>query len=353
MGRIRPFAPGDIPAAVALRQQAFQRSECRSADDLASYFEEVFFRNPWCDPTLPSLVYCGSHGRIAGFLGVVPRPATFDGQPVRVAVGTQLMVDRETRGLAAFELMKAFLTGPQDLSLSDVANDVSRAMWEALGGVTSLVQSLQWTEPLRRARFYTGRLAGRLRLRGLGFALRPASWAIDAVAPRPLLPEGLRAEPLTPAVVAARGDALLGRAALRPQYDERSLRWLLDQLARKRTLGALTGAAVKDAAETLIGWYLYYGSSGGVGHVVQVAAAKASYRDVFYCLCRDAWERGLTALRGRLEPALVGVVGASGARIDRDGPWVLLHSARPQLLAAIQRGDAFLSRLEGEWWMSF
>jgi hypothetical protein len=32
---------------------------------------------------------------------------------------------------------------------------------------------------------------------------------------------------------------------------------------------------------------------------------------------------------------------------------VLYHSCRPELADAIARNDAFLSRLDGEWWLSF
>jgi hypothetical protein len=50
---------------------------------------------------------------------------------------------------------------------------------------------------------------------------------------------------------------------------------------------------------------------------------------------------------------MVPALGSQGAWLQRDGPWALVHSPRPELVAAIQRGEAFLSRLEGEWWMSF
>ena len=36
-----------------------------------------------------------------------------------------------------------------------------------------------------------------------------------------------------------------------------------------------------------------------------------------------------------------------------DGTSTLVHSRHPDVMAAIHRGDAFLSRLEGEWWMRF
>ena len=36
-----------------------------------------------------------------------------------------------------------------------------------------------------------------------------------------------------------------------------------------------------------------------------------------------------------------------------DRSWMLVHSRRPEVLDAIHRGTAFLTRMEGEWWISF
>lgn len=351
--RIRAFVPDDIPAVVALRRKAFQHSNRPTTEDLGGYLEEIFFRNPWRDPALPSLVCTDAQGRIAGFLGVVTRRATFQGQPIRVAVGTQLMADRSARGLAGFELMKAFLSGPQDLAFSDVANDLSRRMWEVLGGGTSLLQTLHWTQPLERGRFYAGLLAQRLHVRGLARALRPLSWAVDALARGRPATNGLIEAPLGAAVMAAQLPALLGHVALRPEYDETSLRWLLDQLVANRTRGELHGVAVHGADGVLAGWYLYYADAADLGHVAQLAARRDRVGDVLQALFHHASRRGLVALEGRLEPGLLPALGASGALLARDGPWVLIQSRRPELSAAIHRGDAFLSRLDGEWWMCF
>jgi len=35
------------------------------------------------------------------------------------------------------------------------------------------------------------------------------------------------------------------------------------------------------------------------------------------------------------------------------GPGVLIHSKHRDVLEAIHRGDAFISRLEGEWWIGW
>ena len=338
---------------MALRRKAFRHSERPGAADLGAYLDEIFFHNPWRDDALPSLVYLDGAGRIVGFLGRVPRPATFQGQSVRVAVGTQLMVDPAQRELAGVELVRAFLAGSQDLSFADVANEVSRQFWDALGGGISLLQTFQWTQPLRPSRFYANKFAQRFPVRGLAWGLAPVCWAIDGVIARWAPVAGLRVVPLTAAAMAAHLPELLGGVPLRPDYDERSAAWLLEQLAAKRTLGVLRRTALEDSDGGLVGWYLYYASRRGVGQVIQVAARKHRYGEVLQSLFHEAWRDGLTALAGRLEPALLPTVADRGAFLTRDGPWVLVHSTRPELVAAIRRGDAFLSRLEGEWWMSF
>ena len=353
MGRIRPFTPDDIPAIVTLRPKAFRLTHHPTAADLGSYIERIFFQNPWRDDSIPSLVHANAAGRAIGFLGVVPRRATFQGASITVAVSTQLMVDPQAGGVAAVQLIKAFFAGRQDLSFADVSGEDSRRLWEALGGRVSQVQSLSWTRPLRPSRFYAAELQNRLGLRGLAFGLRPLCWAIDRASARHGPPDRLIASQLTPEAMAAHLPALVGPEFLRPEYDERSARWLLDQLAAKRTLGDLHSVVLRDETATVVGWYVYYANRGGESQVVQIVARPERYPDVLQHLFNHAWLRGATALSGRFEPPVMTAVGSHGALLRRAGPWVLMNSSRPELLEAFDRGKVFLSRLEGEWWMSF
>src|SRR5258708_34512245 len=100
MGHFRHSAPDATPPIVAWRRGPFEQSERPTADDLSGYLERIFFRNPWCNEGIPSLVYRNGAGEIAGFMGVVVRPATFQNRPIRVACGTPLMVDPAARVLA-------------------------------------------------------------------------------------------------------------------------------------------------------------------------------------------------------------------------------------------------------------
>ena len=87
--------------------------------------------------------------------------------------------------------------------------------------------------------------------------------------------------------------------------------------------------------------------------MVQIAARRATAPLVLSHLLHDGWRAGGVAIAGRFDPGLADVFAASGQSFGRLGPYMLIHSARPELMLAIEQGDAFLSRLEGEWWLSF
>jgi hypothetical protein len=76
-----------------------------------------------------------------------------NGRAVQVAVGTQFMVEPNSRGSVGIRLLKKCFSGPQDLFIADEANDYSRQIWEGLGGATALLYSLRWTRILRPGRF--------------------------------------------------------------------------------------------------------------------------------------------------------------------------------------------------------
>lgn len=351
-GHIRPFTPADVPDVVALRPRAFTHSELRGATELRAAIEGIFFEHPWRSHDLPSLVYTDRGGRVAGFLGVVPRPATYCGRTITIAVCTQLMVHPASRGFAGVQLLEAFLGGPQELSLADVANDTSRRLWQALGGSVSTIHSLYWTQPLRPARFRAARTSHGVVGRVRSAALRPVAWALDRTISWPAA-AGLTIEPLTPALIAAHQHAILGTLAVRPLYDACSAAWLLERLAAKRGLGTPRGLALRGRGGGIAGWCVYFVNPGGTGEVVQLAAHRGYHARVLDALLHDAWRHGLVALSGRLEAPLLPPLAERRALLDRGGPWMLVHASQPDLLTAVLAGNAFLSRLEGEWWMSF
>ena len=358
-GRIRTLERGDIPQLVALGQQAFQRRERVGADAMTAYFERIFFQNPWVDADLPSLVYEDETGRVGGFVGVVPRRMLFRGEPIRVAVTTQLMVAPRYGGQVGRRLMSRLLAGPQELSITDDANDAARRLWESLGGECSPIYGLRWTRPLRPCCYAGRRLARGAFGRGVAFAARPLFAAADALVARLPGPTRLSQppgmlEPLDARTLITHLEDVVGSRALRPVYDDRSLPWLFAQLAEKAICGALRQMLVRGPTGQIAGWFVYCLNPGGTSEVIQVAARRSAEKTVLRFLFWDAWRNGAWALAGRVEPWLVDALGGANWAILRWlHQWTLLHSPRPEILHAIERGDALLSHLDGEWWLSF
>jgi hypothetical protein len=353
--KLRPFVPGDLPAVAALHARVYPQASWCSQAARASYFREVLLHNPWQDPQMPSWI-AEESGRVIGFFGVLPRRMLFRERPIRVAVGCQFMVDPgKRRSLAALELIRRYFSGPQDLSVADGANEMSRRLWEAAGGITSPLHGLHWLRPLRPARALLQRASSRRAFRALAALGVPLTWLADACVRRlsTRAPEdGLQETELDARALLGAMNAERGAFALRPDYELGALEWLLAQVEAKKRHGELQSCLVRDAQGRPAGWFLYY-LNRSISPVVQLGARRGLLRPVLSRLYRHALERGAVALEGRMEPRLTSVLDGTSCRLLSRGIHVLVHARDPQLLLAFLRGEAFFSRLEGEWWMRF
>ncbi len=354
---VRPLVDEDIPGVAELHARTFGGGHGQASPALRCYLTDIFCRHPWVDAAFPSLVYEAAGGKIAGVLGVMRRPMVLCGRPVQAAISHDFMVDPQSRPtLAGVQLVRAFLAGSQDLSLAD-GNAASRAIWEAFGGTTCLLYSLRWTRPLRPGRFVLDRLRRRGLPGAVAGALTPWCSVLDAVATRtswiPFRQPAPRAsgEDLTGATLLACLSRFSRDRSLRPEYDERALSWLLEILGRRPPRGALRGVLVREERGQVLGWYLYYPRRGGVAEVVQIGATHDSIGDVLRHLFFDAWRAGAIAVSGQLDPTFMEALSAAQCVLDNGGFWMLLRSKHPEVLEAIHRGDAVLTRLEGEGWM--
>lgn len=366
MGSIREFRSKDIADVAALWLRAFRDRDGPAPQRLQDYFRDVFFDSPWRDPALPSLVYQEPGKGVAGFLGVIPRAMSFHGEPIRVAVCTQLVVDESARqSYAAVKLVKALFAGAQDLSFSDGANDVSEKLWQSAGGSVALLYSLRWTQVLRPAEYALLQLRRRKPLLRVAQALLPGARAIDAAVVRGapgvrLRKYRLRQAPGTLVEHEPSNETLLGcvrqlcgRRALLPQYSLESFGWLVSRAGDKKLHGDLRKGVVRGPGGDIVGWYLYYLQRGEVAQVLQFGGRPGSIHSVLDRLAGDAWRQGAVALAGEVEPRFARELAGRGCSFAWPGSWVVAHSRNAALLDAIHRGDAFLTRLEGEWWARF
>jgi hypothetical protein len=356
--RIRPYEDSDTAAVADLWMRVFRGSDAPGPASLQACFREMFLCHPWRGRGFDSLVCEQEDAGIVGFLGVLPRPMRLEGQPIFAAASSQFMIDRKRhRGLGGIELMKRFLAGPQELSFTDGASDAARRIWEALGGEALPSYGATWTRVLRPAAYFAGFWRERNGPRALCSFARFAGAPLDAAASR----TGPYAVPAQP----ARGEeldderlleciaGLPAKYALRPDYDRHSLCWLLGKAAAAATRGELCRVLVRDASGEPAGWYVYYAKPGGVSKVLQIGGQERTIGTVIAHLMRHAWERRSLAVGGRLEPRFARQLSQSRCRFDFPDLSVLAHARNREILHILQRGGAFLTRLDGEWWMRF
>jgi hypothetical protein len=362
MSHIRPFVAADVPQVADLHRLVFKTAD-RADSGLHSYreyFTRVFLETPAHDDEIPSLVSEEKDGSIVGFIGVVPRRMTINGQHFRAAISSQFIVDPSSRaGFVAVGLAKAFLEGPQDLSISDEASDISKKIWEGLGGTTSLWHSMRWTRPLQPARFALSFLRDRSGMAPLAAAADPLARLTDALAARlargklyQQLPPPSHQDELCETVFLSHLPGFAGTRNLRMEYDAQTFRWLID-LAQRRKAGGRLCTAVVRKLHTVMGWYLFHISDDRTADVLQIAADPATMPYVLDHLFAHAAEAGAIALTGRLEPRHLQSLSDKHCVFHLRGPWVLVNARRPDLLRWFQTGDTFFSRFDGEWCLGF
>jgi hypothetical protein len=324
-----------------------------------AFLQRIFFEPPWRDESLPSLIYEDENGRIVGCLGVMPRHMKFRGCDVRAAVSHHLMVDPSSRGtLAGVELARRFIRGPQDLALAE-GNESSRRIWEFLGGSVCLLYSFCWTRALRPAQYALSLLKHQGLSAAAALTLKPVCQAVDAslnLVPQRafrLQPPAALTDDLDPVTMLACLSAFANDRALHPVYDVSSLTWLVQTLNEKRHRGTLHKVVVRTHSGRPLGWYLYYLGASSVAEVLQVGAREDTVREVLDHLFYHALQRGAVAATGPMDPRLFGALSEKHCVFHRpDNCWMLIHSWDQQIVNAIHAGDAFLTRLEGEWWIA-
>ncbi|MEJ3652813.1 hypothetical protein WEH80_07490 [Actinomycetes bacterium KLBMP 9759] len=312
-GGIRPYAPGDSAQAIALHRKTLTDGEALTpaADAfMTGFYERVLFDNPWADPTLPSLVYEDAQGRVAGFLGVLPRQMTFRKRPLSAALITRFSVDPDQpdAALVAAALFRKALRGPQELTFADVVNEPGRRVWEASRAALVSAGSLWWTTP-------------------------------GVVASEPPRGRELEVGELLESIQrASRGRDLV------PAYDEESLQWLVAHLEGARHRGEFHRRLAPDGA----GWYLYYANAGGFNGVQQTGTLRGDPHAVLQDLQRHAAAvGGAPVTRGRVDVTMAAALKAERCTLSL-GPWMYAHSRTTDVLLAVTSGSTFLTRLEGE-----
>ena len=348
---IRPLERSDLDAVASLYELVERSGSRTPPPGLADYFAETFLDHPWAAAELPSLVNEERDGSITGFIGVHARRLLFDSRPVPMACGGQLVTDPAARSHApGFFLLREFLNGAQEISITDTAGEGTRRMWSRLGGTSWDLASITWIKLFRPTRLALDRLSSRYGSGRLARVERPLGAGLDALsAARPRRKRGTRLEELTPESLVRELPTIASAFRLRTAYDDVYCEWLFGAMVAVRRRGELVARLLRCEDGHVRGWFVYYLKRGGLSEVVHMAAERTWLAAVLDHLVDDA-RRGLAAgLRGRVEPGLLELLPSRGCFLRYEGS-ALIHARNEELVRAVSAGEALLTRMDGEWW---
>ncbi len=361
MSLVRSLEAADVPAVAAMFQRMLRNIRSPPPASLVDYMGKFYLESPERSDGIDSLVHVDDTGRISGFVGVHALPMTLEGRPLRAAICGSLMVDgRDRDPMAGARLLKGFIDGPQDLSFSETANEVSTQLWTRLRGVILPQYSLDWVRVIRPAGFVVDLADGRV---GAARMLTPAAAGFDGLFRRRMKPGDKRwtaatvgATPETACAseidsdrFAALIEPLTDQFALRPAWQEIRVDGILADARAKPDLGDLVFACVAAPSGTVVGAFAYHARAGRIGRVLQVLARPGQAGTVVDSLVDHATRRGLSGLRGRTQPALL------EAMLTRRIAFVpvastVVHSRDAEIQRALRGSQAFLNGMAGENW---
>lgn len=354
--RIRPLEKRDIPKVAGLWQYWFRDKTFTPAPGLEAFFERIYFENPWTDPDIPSLLAEDDDGRVLGFLGSTVSRLKYKGQDIRLGCCFPPFLDPELKPttVATF-LIRKYMAGPQELTITDGGHVRYERIWETLGGEIAQLPNIRWTKFFRPFAFGVEHTIGRS-LRPFKGVAKGVAGGVDALAER--LPQtftrvnevATQGEALSPQKLLEHLPEIAGSLKLYPAYDQALLAWQFGEMAKITSQGVFRPTLVRDREGWFLGWYIYYCNPGKLSRVFQIAARKGCMDKVVDHLFYDAKQGGAAALLGRMEAKLRAPLATRGCLLHQSGSLLMLYSRDPELRRTATSDKALLSRFEGESW---
>jgi hypothetical protein len=349
---LTPLEHDYLPGTAALMQAHLLR-EPLPAGGTEAFLRATLLDHPWADPELPSLVALDDDGAVVGFIASQPRRMLLGDRPVRAVLCSHLVVAPEARtSTVAVQLLRRLLSGPQELTFSDTAEEIVVRLWQTLRGDVDHMRALDWALVLSPAR-WAGAVARTLRGGRPGRDLVPvgalplqAAGARLVARAHPAPDPEVRSEPLGIADAVEQLPVVTRGVRLRPDHDEAHLAAVLDLMERS---GERVVRRLVRRREQALGWYVY-AIRRGVARVVAVMTSARAVEAVVGALVDDARREGAGLLTGRAEPLLAEPLAQRMAVLGY-ARRPLLHTRDEDIRAALLSGSAVLPRLDAEWWV--
>lgn len=352
---VRAVRREDVPAVAEMFSRIFMKRRAAPGASLAAYIEDLVFGRSDDGGEARSRVFVNANGDVRGFIGVWPRRMLLDGRSIEAAAAGSLMVDRpHEHPTAGARLLRAYLAGPQDLSFSETANDISQRMWERVGGERLPTTSLDWLRVLRPAGFCVSSAA---RMFQPVWMLGPVAAGVDRLAEmagfKSLQPPrdntGFRDAEATTAEILEVIPQLSRSYGLHPDWQSPDLSLLLSHAQTKERYGDLYRRVVYARSGAPVACYLYYARRGDTARVLQMLALPEAAGAALGSLLRHSASLGCVAVRGRADPAMFDTLIAQRC-LFYHGAAMVVHARDKALLENVRRSRALLTGLAGESW---
>lgn len=354
---ITPLTIDDIDAVVSLSRKYFPRSRESFISDLKKRTADLYFKDGKLLPNVSPIVSRSANGRVNGFLGVITKNFRYRDRMITVANCHHLMATDEARKqLMPMRLLQQFLTGPQDISFSDGSTESTRQLWKRLGGEPVIGESIYYKIPLRPASFAAGHFLKKYQNR-MGDSLRFFSSCTDSIAGKMRIPLFYKKKtqnsfvPLSMEIIRVLMRKMEPYYMLFPDYDPSDIERLFQLLDCETRYGTLYKVAILGANDQPIGWFIYFAQKGGVCEVIQAVSLPGKESELFDSVTWHAFSMGGVELSGRLMPRQLKTPFTTKSISLPARMWTLMRSNDIELKHAIQSGNAFMTRLEGDLWL--
>jgi hypothetical protein len=355
MTEIRSLTSDDIPAVAKIFQKVFRNPKDAPPPGLIRCMNELFFEHPWRDPQISSKVYITPEGVIGGYIGVIPLRMNLNGRVLRAAAPTTIAVAEPARNpFAGAQLLRTFLNGAQDISVSEPINPIAVGMWEKFGARAATLESMEWVAVLRPASFAL--VLAQQKFSPFRF-LRALGTPLDKLAARDLAKDrhrqNIQVEVINRHVPQDDFIPLFLNMAdaydLRPDWDEHSCKWQMDHASGNVKRGPLYRRIVSDQAGKVLGAYVYHAQPGGIAWIVQLLTYPETAAQVVDSLLTQIREAGCVAAKGRTQQRLVEPLLKRRALMFRRHS-AIVHARDETLVKAVHEGRAITSGFAGETW---
>ncbi|MEM7326806.1 MAG: hypothetical protein AAF531_27225 [Actinomycetota bacterium] len=337
------------PVADLLRRHVSPELD-RDPARFRQFVDANYLRGPNRTDEVRSLVAVDEAGAVTGFCGVTAYPMHWRGRPILLAASGPLIADPVHRDKApGLFLTRAVLGGPQDVAITDGANDEATMLWQRMKAEIVALPSARWLRPLRPSglglslaaeRFpAVGRLIGRTAL-------------LDRAVMRRFKPEPVPTtdRELDPDLLVELNASIGSAFKLRPEYNPATLAWQFEELRSVTVKGDLQARAVMAPDGRPIGWFVYYLLADGMCRVMQLGCRPRDAAAVVAHLGDHAARHDGGALFGRLEAHYWEAIRRQPVIMLREAPRMLIHAEDVELRGDIHAGRALVTRLEGEAW---